>query len=93
MPGNFVSRKRLDCRHGGKSDQGGVEILETEDGMEITGTETLRGCEVDSFGDHRIAMSMLIAGLVANGETTVTDTDCIATSFPTFIELLEKVCR
>jgi len=71
----------------------GVKILETEDGMEITGTDTLLGCEVDSFGDHRIAMSMLIAGLVARGQTTVTDTDCIATSFPTFLELLEKVCR
>jgi 3-phosphoshikimate 1-carboxyvinyltransferase len=71
----------------------GVSVLETEDGMEITGTDTLRGCVVDSFGDHRIAMSMLIAGLVAKGETTVTDTDCIATSFPTFIGLLEKVCH
>lgn len=73
--------------------QAGVGVLETEDGMEITGTDSLRGCVVDSFGDHRIAMSMLIAGLVASGETTVTDTDCIATSFPTFLELLEKVCR
>jgi 3-phosphoshikimate 1-carboxyvinyltransferase len=71
----------------------GVAVLETADGMEITGTDTLRGCVVDSFGDHRIAMSMLIAGLVAAGETTVTDTDCMATSFPTFLELLEKVCR
>lgn len=70
----------------------GVMVLETQDGMEITGTDTLQGCVVDSFGDHRIAMSMLIAGLVASGETTVTDTDCIATSFPTFFELLEKVC-
>lgn len=71
----------------------GVAVLETEDGMEITGTDTLKGCIVDSFGDHRIAMSMLIAGLVATGETTVSDTDCIATSFPTFLELLEKVCQ
>jgi len=69
----------------------GVAVLETEDGMEITGSERLRGCTVDSFGDHRIAMSMLIAGLVATGETTVTDTGCIATSFPSFIDLLEKV--
>ncbi len=71
----------------------GVTVLETADGMEITGTDTLRGCVVDSFGDHRIAMSMLIAGLVATGETTVTDTDCMATSFPSFLDLLEKVCR
>ncbi len=71
----------------------GVEVLETEDGMEITGTDMLQGCLVDSFGDHRIAMSMLIAGLVAKGEITVTDTDCISTSFPTFLHLLEKVCH
>ncbi|MRR57518.1 MAG: 3-phosphoshikimate 1-carboxyvinyltransferase [Deltaproteobacteria bacterium] len=70
----------------------GVAVLETEDGMEITGTERLSGCTVDSFGDHRIAMSMLIAGLVADGETTVTDTGCIATSFPSFLDLLERVC-
>jgi 3-phosphoshikimate 1-carboxyvinyltransferase len=69
----------------------GVAVLETEDGMEITGAERLRGCTVDSFGDHRIAMSMLMAGLVATGETTVTDTGCIATSFPSFIDLLERV--
>ncbi|RII26855.1 MAG: 3-phosphoshikimate 1-carboxyvinyltransferase [Geobacter sp.] len=69
----------------------GVQVVETEDGMEITGTEKLQGCMAESFGDHRIAMSMLIAGLAAAGNVTVDDIDCIATSFPTFIELLEKV--
>lgn len=71
----------------------GVDVVETEDGMEITGMDCLRGCTVESFGDHRIAMSMLVAGLVASGETTVLDTDCIATSFPTFTEILQRVCR
>lgn len=70
----------------------GVQVVETDDGMEITGSGKLRGCTVDSFGDHRIAMSMLIAGLVALGGTTVTDTGCIATSFPSFTDLLERVC-
>lgn len=70
----------------------GVQVVETDDGMEITGSGKLRGCTVDSFGDHRIAMSMLIAGLVASGGTTVTDTGCIATSFPSFTDLLERVC-
>jgi len=70
----------------------GVQVVETGDGMEITGAGRLLGCSVDSFGDHRIAMSMLIAGLTASGETTVTDTGCIATSFPSFTELLERVC-
>lgn len=70
----------------------GVQVVETGDGMEITGAGRLLGCSVDSFGDHRIAMSMLIAGLNASGETTVTDTGCIATSFPSFTDLLERVC-
>jgi 3-phosphoshikimate 1-carboxyvinyltransferase len=70
----------------------GVTVVETEDGMEITGGDRLLGCTVDSFGDHRIAMSMIMAGLVAKGETTVTDVGCISTSFPSFIDLLERVC-
>lgn len=69
----------------------GADITETEDGMEINGVERLHGCSVDSFGDHRIAMSMLIGGLAASGTVTVSDTECIATSFPNFIALLEQV--
>jgi 3-phosphoshikimate 1-carboxyvinyltransferase len=70
----------------------GVPVVEKDDGMEITGTEHLHGAAVESFGDHRIAMSMMIAGLVASGETVVSDIDCIATSFPSFIDLLGRVC-
>jgi len=69
----------------------GVDVVETENGMELIGVERLEGCTAESFGDHRIAMSMLIAGLAARGEITVNDTECIATSFPNFIALLEKV--
>ncbi len=69
----------------------GVHVVETENGMEVTGMEQLQGCTAESFGDHRIAMSMLIAGLAAQAEITVTDTECIATSFPNFHSLLEKV--
>jgi 3-phosphoshikimate 1-carboxyvinyltransferase len=69
----------------------GVEVVETEDGMEIEGGERLRGCVAESFGDHRIAMSMLVAGLVADGDVTVNDVGCIATSFPGFLPLLEGV--
>jgi len=72
----------------------GVEVVETEDGMKITGVKRLKGCAAESFGDHRIAMSMLVAGLAADGETSVCDVDCIATSFPGFKELLDGVvCR
>lgn len=67
-----------------------IAVAETKDGMEIAGGK-LSGCRAESFGDHRIAMSMLIAGLAATGEVTVDDTACIATSFPNFLELLEGV--
>jgi 3-phosphoshikimate 1-carboxyvinyltransferase len=69
----------------------GAAVEETEDGMVVDGKETLAGCVADSHGDHRIAMAMLIAGLAATGATTVNDTACIATSFPTFLRLLEQV--
>jgi 3-phosphoshikimate 1-carboxyvinyltransferase len=69
----------------------GVKVVETEDGMEIEGCERLEGCVAESFGDHRIAMSMLIAGLAAAAPNTVRDVECIATSFPNFTELIEKV--
>ncbi|HJV64153.1 MAG TPA: 3-phosphoshikimate 1-carboxyvinyltransferase [Geomonas sp.] len=71
----------------------GVEVLELPDGMEITGVEKLEGCQAESFGDHRIAMSMMVAGLVARGETRVSDVDCIATSFPGFRDLLTGVVQ
>jgi 3-phosphoshikimate 1-carboxyvinyltransferase len=73
--------------------QAGVAVTETEDGMVITGRGTLDGCTVPSRGDHRIAMSMLIGGLAATGPVTVSDTACIATSFPRFLPLLELVAR
>jgi len=69
----------------------GVNVVETEDGMDVTGMEKLEGCTVDSFGDHRIAMSMIIAGLAARDEITVKDAGCIGTSFPNFTDLLKKV--
>jgi 3-phosphoshikimate 1-carboxyvinyltransferase len=69
----------------------GITVTECEDGMDITGSDRLQGGSVDSSGDHRIAMSMSVAALVAEGPITVTDIDCVATSFPTFFPLLEKV--
>ena len=69
----------------------GITVSETEDGMDITGSEQLLGGSVDSCGDHRIAMSMAIAALVATHAITVADIGCIATSFPTFFPLLEEV--
>lgn len=72
-------------------EKAGVIVTETADGMEIQGVEQIRGCVADSFGDHRIAMSMLVAGLTTKDGVTVEDVECIATSFPNFTDLMEKV--
>ena len=69
----------------------GGEVEEFEDGMEITGAKPLTGASLDSYGDHRIAMAFAIAGLHSQGETTITNTDCINTSYPGFTEHLESI--
>lgn len=71
----------------------GVQVDECDDGMTITGVERLLGGSVDSFGDHRIAMSLSVAALVSRDGITVSDTECVATSFPTFFPLLKQVAR
>lgn len=73
----------------------GARVVEHEDGLEITGTggEPLRGtpnAPVTTHLDHRIAMAMAVAGLASRDGVQVDDTSPIATSFPTFMELLES---
>ena len=62
----------------------GGEVEEFEDGMVIRGGRALHAAEIESHGDHRIAMAFAIAGLFADGETVVHGTDCINTSYPGF---------
>lgn len=69
----------------------GVRVDEADDGMTVHGTEKFTAFHADSCGDHRIAMSMLVAALVADNPCTVDDIACIATSFPDFFRLLEQV--
>jgi 3-phosphoshikimate 1-carboxyvinyltransferase len=69
----------------------GVRIEERQNGFRIRGGVPLRGAVVQSWGDHRIAMALIIAGLVAEGETVVEDTGCIATSYPDFLPTLERL--
>lgn len=71
----------------------GVDIIEKEDGWIINGGRPLKGAVVSSFGDHRIAMAMVIAGLVAKGQTVVKDTKWIDTSFPGFMDLINRLSR
>jgi len=69
----------------------GADIEERKDGMLIKGGNKLRGALVNSWGDHRIAMALAIAGLRCEGETTIADTQCIDTSFPNFQKILREI--
>ncbi|UCH81081.1 MAG: 3-phosphoshikimate 1-carboxyvinyltransferase [Nitrospiraceae bacterium] len=69
----------------------GVHVEESEDGLAITGLDRLRHAVVQSHGDHRVAMSMAVAGLVTEGGLIIEDTECINTSFPQFPELLKSL--
>jgi 3-phosphoshikimate 1-carboxyvinyltransferase len=69
----------------------GAEITETEDGMIISGNQKLHGAVTESHLDHRVAMSIAIAALVADGETTINNADCVAISFPDFYDILDKL--
>jgi 3-phosphoshikimate 1-carboxyvinyltransferase len=69
----------------------GVPVVENPDGLEITGGRPLKGARLDSLGDHRIAMAFAVAGLFAEGETVITGTECVNTSYPGFYEILKQV--
>ena len=69
----------------------GAAVEERPDGMRITGGRRLRGARVVSGGDHRMAMAFAVAGLVAEGETIIDDTACVATSFPRFVETVNAL--
>ena len=70
----------------------GVECEELPDGLVIQGTQRpLTPAVVDSRGDHRIAMSAAVLGLLGSGPTRITDCDCIATSFPRFVGTLRAL--
>ena len=69
----------------------GANVEEFEDGLEVTGGAPLKGAEVRSYGDHRIAMAFAIAGLFAEGETRVIGTECVNTSYPGFYHQLKAV--
>ncbi|NQU68555.1 MAG: 3-phosphoshikimate 1-carboxyvinyltransferase [Candidatus Marinimicrobia bacterium] len=66
----------------------GAQVTEHTDGFSISGPTSLTGIHVQTFHDHRIAMAFTIAGLIADGETTLDDSDCIAISFPEFHNVL-----
>jgi 3-phosphoshikimate 1-carboxyvinyltransferase len=71
----------------------GAEVEELEDGLKIPGGQTLHGAEIDSYGDHRIAMAFAVAALRAEGETTIHRADAAVISCPGFFGALEALSQ
>lgn len=69
----------------------GALITETQDGFYLFGPQPLFGAQVDGHDDHRVSMSLVVAGLYAQGETTVLDAECAADSFPGFADVLQRL--
>jgi len=69
----------------------GAQVEEREDGLRIPGNQILSGAELDSFGDHRIAMAFAVAALRARGETLIRGAESAAISYPAFFQTLEEI--
>lgn len=71
----------------------GADIEERNDGLVIHGPTLLHGAEIDSFDDHRIAMAFAMAGLIADGSTSIRASECVSISFPSFWKTLQDLCK
>ena len=71
----------------------GARVEERPDGMVIHGGASLVGAECESFGDHRIAMAMAVAGLLARGETAISGAEAASVSYPDFWETVSDLTR
>ncbi len=69
----------------------GAEVEERPDGLRIPGRQKLHGAELESFGDHRVAMAFAVAALRAEGETTILGADAAGVSYPNFFRDLESI--
>jgi 3-phosphoshikimate 1-carboxyvinyltransferase len=69
----------------------GVPCEELPDGLIITGSGPLRGAHIQSHGDHRIAMSAVLLGLLAAGESVIDGAEAVDTSFPGFVALMRSL--
>lgn len=69
----------------------GVAIAERDDGFSVEGPIRLKGASVDSYGDHRLAMALAIAALTAAEPTTIGNAECIADSFPGFVQTMRRL--
>ena len=69
----------------------GIQAEELPDGLVVPGRQKFHAAQLDSFGDHRIAMAFAIAALRAEGETLIRNSECVAISYPGFFADLEKL--
>ena len=69
----------------------GADIMPTDDGMIIHGGKPLHGTEIDSYLDHRVAMSFAVAGLLCDGSLSIKGGDCVKISYPEFYEDLYRL--
>lgn len=69
----------------------GANITANDDGWTIEGISALHGTRVQSHGDHRVAMALAVAGLMAEGETEIEDAECVEISYPEFFDQLEAL--
>jgi 3-phosphoshikimate 1-carboxyvinyltransferase len=70
----------------------GADITAMDDGWTIKGPRRLEGARVQSHGDHRVAMALAVAGLLAGGATEIEGAECVAISYPDFFDQLESLC-
>ena len=68
-----------------------ANIIATDDGMIISYSPQLKGTIVNSYNDHRVAMSLAVAGLASSGKTEIIDSKCIDISFPGFYDLIKSI--
>ena len=71
----------------------GARVEELDDGLRIPGSQELHGAEIDSFGDHRIAMAFAVAALRAEGTTKIGRADAAVISYPGFFEALKNLVQ
>ena len=100
VPGGITIRDAAELRHK-ESDRlkatainlrkMGAEVEEHADGLTVFGPTQLKGASIESFGDHRIAMSFTVAALIADGPTEITGAECVNISFPEFFQLLDSL--
>lgn len=70
----------------------GIDVdLDTDNVMKIRGGKIVGGVEVDSHGDHRMAMTLAVAGLISERGVTITGAECVAKSYPNFFEDIERL--